>query len=70
MTRSATLPQRVSHNSNLFARYESEKIITCLQKKSLDTHKKEHDFGQNWGHGPFFVHNHVVVSTYGYMSMI
>ena len=45
MTRATTLPQRVNRNSERFARYEPQKMITFLRKwyrgpKSLTAHKK------------------------------
>ena len=60
MTRATTLPQRVNRNSERFARYEPEKMITFLRKwyrgpKSLTAHKKKvHDFGKNWETRVFF----------------
>ena len=73
MTRATTLPQRVNRNSERFARYEPEKMITFLRKwyrgpKSLTAHKKKcMTLGKIGRHGSFFlVFYHVVVSVYGY----
>ena len=73
MTRATTLPQRVNRNSERFARYEPEKMITFLRKwyrgpKSLAAHKQKSAWlWEKLGDtGLFLVFYHVVVSVYGY----